>query len=135
MIKSTFYREQETVWLKGNIHTHSNYSDGRVAPDLLALGYKDRGYDFLAITDHDVFMNYNLYCNVNIILLPAMELTAPITSEKNAHLVIIQKGNMCDFTQGQRFNLKNKEETLQFIEEHYKNNLIILNHPYWSLLE
>ncbi len=39
-------------WFKGNIHTHTTVSDGRMAPeDSIAL-YCKNGYDFLAITDH-----------------------------------------------------------------------------------
>ena len=39
-------------WFKGNIHTHTTVSDGRVSPeDSIAL-YRKNGYDFLAITDH-----------------------------------------------------------------------------------
>ena len=39
-------------WFKGNIHTHTTVSDGRMAPeDSIAL-YRKNGYDFLALTDH-----------------------------------------------------------------------------------
>jgi len=39
---------------KGQLHTHSTNSDGADTPSALATAYKDAGYDFLAITDHDV---------------------------------------------------------------------------------
>lgn len=38
--------------LKGNIHTHSNRSDGALPPDEVCRVYRDAGYDFLALTDH-----------------------------------------------------------------------------------
>jgi hypothetical protein len=41
------------VWLKGNIHTHTSQSDGDSTPVEMAAWYRDHGYDFLAITDHD----------------------------------------------------------------------------------
>ena len=39
-------------FLKGNIHTHSNLSDGRLDPAAVCAAYRDGGYDFLALTDH-----------------------------------------------------------------------------------
>lgn len=45
-------------FLKGNLHAHSTVSDGRLTPSLLASCYKGHGYDFIAITDHNVFSSY-----------------------------------------------------------------------------
>ena len=39
--------------LKGNLHAHSTFSDGRRPLDEVIARYRDLGYDFLAITDHD----------------------------------------------------------------------------------
>ncbi len=39
-------------FLKGNIHTHSNRSDGKLDPAEVCAAYRDGGYDFLALTDH-----------------------------------------------------------------------------------
>jgi hypothetical protein len=41
-------------WVKGNIHTHSLWSDGNDFPENIAAWYGDRGYDFLAISDHNI---------------------------------------------------------------------------------
>lgn len=37
---------------RGNLHTHSDRSDGALPPDAVVAAYRDRGYDFLALTDH-----------------------------------------------------------------------------------
>ena len=37
---------------KGNIHTHSNASDGVRSPEAVCATYREAGYDFLALTDH-----------------------------------------------------------------------------------
>jgi hypothetical protein len=37
---------------KGNIHTHSNVSDGLRTPEAVCATYREAGYDFLALTDH-----------------------------------------------------------------------------------
>lgn len=44
-------------WYKGNIHTHSLWSDGDDYPEMIALWYKERGYHFLCFTDHNVLHN------------------------------------------------------------------------------
>lgn len=41
-------------WWKGNLHTHSLWSDGNQFPEMIAQWYRDRGYDFLALSDHNV---------------------------------------------------------------------------------
>ncbi|MBO5647786.1 MAG: twin-arginine translocation signal domain-containing protein, partial [Kiritimatiellae bacterium] len=40
---------------KGQFHTHTWWSDGRAAPEQAVAFYKDRGYDFLGLTDHNVY--------------------------------------------------------------------------------
>ena len=41
------------LWLKGNTHTHTLKSDGDSEPAEVVNWYRDHGYDFLVITDHD----------------------------------------------------------------------------------
>jgi hypothetical protein len=41
-------------WLKGNLHTHSLWSDGDDYLEMIGLWYRDRNYDFLCFTDHNV---------------------------------------------------------------------------------
>src|SRR5688572_12554825 len=38
---------------KGNLHTHSLWSDGDDFPDMIADWYKRKGYQFLALTEHN----------------------------------------------------------------------------------
>ncbi|MFF2778564.1 CehA/McbA family metallohydrolase [Streptomyces sp. NPDC058052] len=37
---------------RGNLHTHSDRSDGALSPEATVRYYRDAGYDFLAVTDH-----------------------------------------------------------------------------------
>lgn len=39
--------------LRGNLHAHTTFSDGVLAPHRLVEEYERLGYHFLAITDHD----------------------------------------------------------------------------------
>ncbi len=42
----------QTIWAKGNTHTHTTNSDGDSAPEVVVDWYKSHGYQFLFITDH-----------------------------------------------------------------------------------
>ena len=40
-------------WYKGNTHTHTLNSDGDSTPDEVVRWYREHGYDFLVLTDHN----------------------------------------------------------------------------------
>jgi hypothetical protein len=40
-------------WYKGNTHTHTLNSDGDSTPDEVARWYREHGYQFLVLTDHN----------------------------------------------------------------------------------
>jgi hypothetical protein len=44
--------DQAGNFFKGNLHCHSTNSDGLLSPAEISAAYRDRDYDFLAITDH-----------------------------------------------------------------------------------
>jgi len=41
-------------WFKGNTHTHTLNSDGDSTPDEVVRWYRERGYHFLVVTDHNL---------------------------------------------------------------------------------
>ena len=41
-------------WWKGNLHTHSLWSDGDDYPEMIVDWYKRNGYHFLALSDHNI---------------------------------------------------------------------------------
>ncbi|MEL7496521.1 MAG: hypothetical protein AAFN77_02860 [Planctomycetota bacterium] len=41
-------------WYKGNLHTHSLWSDGNDFPEMIAKWYVEHDYQFLALTDHNI---------------------------------------------------------------------------------
>ena len=40
---------------KGSIHLHTTKSDGELSPEKTCESYSEKGYDFIAFTDHNVF--------------------------------------------------------------------------------
>ncbi len=47
-------KAQENKWYKGNLHTHSYWSDGDEFPEMILQWYKDRDYQFVALSDHNI---------------------------------------------------------------------------------
>lgn len=43
----------EQQWQKGNLHTHSLWSDGDDFPEMIIQWYKDNDYQFIALSDHN----------------------------------------------------------------------------------
>ena len=41
------------IWHKGNLHTHSLWSDGDDFPEMIIQWYKDNDYQFIALSDHN----------------------------------------------------------------------------------
>jgi len=44
---------KQLTWYKGNLHTHTYWSDGDEFPEMVLDWYKSKGYDFVALSDHN----------------------------------------------------------------------------------
>ncbi len=47
-----FTDQEGKQWYKGNLHMHTTCSDGQKTPEEAVAVYREKGYDFLALTDH-----------------------------------------------------------------------------------
>lgn len=45
---------QAQQWYKGNLHTHSYWSDGDDFPEMIMDWYKSQGYHFIGLSDHNI---------------------------------------------------------------------------------
>jgi hypothetical protein len=46
-------KQKQLTWYKGNLHTHTYWSDGDEFPEMVLDWYKSHGYDFVALSDHN----------------------------------------------------------------------------------
>lgn len=51
-------------WFKGNMHTHSLWSDGDDYPEMIADWYQQQGYNFLVFTDHNILQTDERWIDV-----------------------------------------------------------------------
>jgi hypothetical protein len=56
---------EEAKWYKGNLHTHTYWSDGDDFPEMVADWYKSHGYDFLALSDHNIIADHDKWLKVH----------------------------------------------------------------------
>ena len=52
------------VWRKGALHNHTLWSDGKSLPETAVATYKNLGYDFMCISDHNIYPDQELWLPV-----------------------------------------------------------------------
>lgn len=80
---------QGAHWYRGNTHTHTILSDGDSPPDSAARWYRDRGYNFLFITDHEKLtdpapLNARYAVDGKFLLIAGQEVTQRIADSTHA---------------------------------------------------
>ncbi len=81
------YFPENGIWLKGNLHSHTTVSDGFFTPKELAELYASHGYDFLSMTDHNIFAPHHELSGKNILLLTGLEHDIEYSEDKCTHVV------------------------------------------------
>ena len=56
--------QEESRWFKGNLHTHSYWSDGDEFPEMIMDWYKSHDYDFVALSDHNTLAEGEKWKNI-----------------------------------------------------------------------
>jgi hypothetical protein len=107
---------------KGQVHTHSTNSfDGwkSLPPSNLALEYKRRGYDFVAVTDHDVVSQVSGVQDDSFAVIPAYESTS-----ESGHITGMFVDRVVSAS-------RTPQERIDDITS--DGGLAILNHPGWRV--
>jgi len=120
--------EAEGLWLKGALHAHTTESDGHLTPTELATLYRDRGWDFLFLTDHNKVTTLDEPVE-GLLVLPGIEQDVGNDEpNKNWHLV----GLCADDS----VSIEGKFASATTMVEHQRPKVpfCMLAHPYWSQL-
>ena len=56
---------QESTWFKGNLHTHSYWSDGDEFPEVIMSWYRQNGYHFVSLSDHNILAQGEFWVNIS----------------------------------------------------------------------
>jgi len=123
----------EYNWYKGNLHTHTTVSDGALPPEEVLRLYKQNGYDFIALTDHDKLSKPGVA--EGMLMLSGIELAYNDMETRVAyHIVGI---NVDETTQDNIAALKPEwAKKPQIMIDHIKarGGFAVLCHPDWSLM-
>lgn len=135
-------------WYKGNLHGHSTLSDGDLTTDQLRVAYKQKGYHFLAHSEHDFFSNFEHLNEPNFITLPASEvgIRMPKGDYRIFHLHVImgtdehlRAATLEPLTHMQPIiwpDFEGFDTVQQFIDDMVaRGNIVMFNHPHWSIVE
>ena len=112
-------------WWRGNLHCHTTLSDGTVSPEERCAQYRQAGYDFLVITDHDVTAPVEGLCRDDFLVIPGIELHPPNPYGGDVyHIVGLNVTEPIDARRMQPV------EVLRAVEA--QGGLAVMVHPYWS---
>jgi len=107
-------------WVKGNLHAHSTRSDGNRSQQAVIDCFAELGYDYLAITDHDVLTgakDYEALDCKGLILVPGNEISAD-----GPHLLHIDATSVVPPSM-------DRQEVFDAINR--RGGFAIVNHPNW----
>lgn len=124
-----------SMFQKGNIHTHSKWSDGDSLPDVLYRWYRDHGYNFLAVTDHNTRTDPLLFKSIerkgSFVMIPGEEVTM-MGAGKQVHV-----NALCTKATIGGHHTEHQGESLAWAVQkiHEQGAVALVNHPNfdWSL--
>lgn len=75
---------EKGAWYKGNLHSHTTVSDGRLTPEQAVELFRENGYSFLCLSEHDCYTDWReqLACR-EFLLLPGLEASAVLRGGVN----------------------------------------------------
>ncbi len=105
----------ERQWYKGNTHTHSLWSDGNDFPDMITAWYVEAGYDFLALSDHNILSRDEKWIDTRAIQKRRYTLGKSTLDKYLAHF-----GEDWVETRGQGEELEVRLKTLEEVRERFE---------------
>jgi len=155
--------DPEKKQLKGNIHAHTTRSDGDIEPAELAERFYKAGYDFIMISDHELYWNSEELDKEDFFVLGGTESSIQMN---DTHRWIIdhrrpELGRHARIEHKYMHYCCIKDESIEDVGQYYKHdervpqqmdrgidswnkfinrmrdkgNIVIANHPHWSRLD
>ena len=87
----------QRTYYKAALHTHSTMSDGKQTPEEVKKAHKDRGYQILCISDHNINVSYPELNEPDFLMLTGIEVNTrqyggwDVFNDKTYHLLFIAK--------------------------------------------
>ena len=146
MKKTTFLSTGN--FYKGNIHCHTTRSDGKLTTDEIVEAYRSHGYDFLAITEHNIFSDYTQYNTEDFVMIPGVEgnMLRQGGEHREYHFIALpgpdghwDRAKAPRFAHDERLAtpvLDGKASIQAYIDDFWQRGyMVMINHPTWSRIE
>ncbi len=119
--------------LKGNVHCHTDYSDGVLSPEEAIRAYRETGYDFLFLTEHREKLRRGKPADSASFDWPGFRVlsgleyrcTANNGSKENLHILGLGTQDRSFWKPGQ-----DMQETVDAINK--ASGIAIVAHPHWN---
>jgi len=110
-------------WIKGNLHTHTTNSDGKLSPQDVIKYYRDHGYKLLSLTDHNKITKVSP--DDEMLLITGSEISVDKSLYGGAyHLVVLGIDDE---------NILKKKAVNDVCDYTYESGgLVFIAHPYWT---
>ena len=112
-------------WWRGNLHTHTTTSDGLKTPDQWVEQYRDQGYDFLVLSDHDKINDVGSLAGRGLLVISGCEYSARTADGAGYHILAVGVAE-----EMAREAEATPAEVVAFIRS--QGGLAAIAHPYWS---
>src|SRR5262249_32746042 len=117
-----------TAFQRGNLHTHTTRSDGDRPPRDVYMWYRDHGYSFLAVTDHNARSDpatLRALERPGFVIIPGEEITM-LGDGYPVHV-----NGLCTKKRIGGKNLKDQASALEWAvsEVHAQGGVALINHP------
>ena len=150
-MKDNIYIDGSLPQWKGNLHLHTTLSDGTATPAEAMAAYKNAGYNFCVISDHERYWNSDELDSEGFIVLAGMESSIELnrnnlwevhgTSNLCLHIHAIRdaRSELAPFPHNAEIphvldtGVSSWQKEIDYLKS--RGNFVILNHPHWSRLE
>jgi len=119
----------EGDWHRGNLHTHTIHSDGRLTTEDHVTAYRKVGYSFLAITDHGKYIDTRSLSRDGFLMIQGQEVSVGTNSSGNSYHVIAL-GIEEEVPVVEADPDESPQRVIDLINK--ERGLSIIAHPYWS---
>lgn len=110
----------EWGWYRGELHLHTNHSDGKVSLGDQVSAAKQRGLDFFVLTDHNTVSAHGLIAEENFPIISGMELTTFY-----GHAVAMGIDSYVDWRHPQNHDFREQIDLI-----HSQGGLFSIAHPF-----
>jgi hypothetical protein len=115
-------------WYRGCLHAHTAESDGWMQPDRLVAHYREAGYDFIALTDHEKLTDRTAQSTAEYLVLRGIEVASGRTElGERFHVVGIGVEGPISLEEARAMTAQQAIDAIRRL-----GGEAIVAHPYWS---